>query len=245
MAFNIHFLTQMSSPPKPWESKPNNNSVINPPSSSSLPTPPASALSTPSVSTDSLVGIPALPSRPETSSLPNTRNSSLNSVYGNTAGGYGATGYGTNGYGTTGYGVTNGYGATGYSGGLYGSNMGIHGNRMSPYGSSYGGGLYGSGGMYGGLYGNNMGMYGNRIGGYGNRLGPNGMPFEGGEMSFTQQMELSTQSTFQILDQIVQVFIIIMIIRLISLLGFWRVCANVRVNFFRNAVFLHGHDRCR
>lgn len=61
--------------------------------------------------------------------------------------------------------------------------------------------MYGGGGMYGG------GMYGNRMmGGYGNRgMGPNGMPFEGGEMSFTQQMEMSTQSTFQILDQVVQV----------------------------------------
>lgn len=64
--------------------------------------------------------------------------------------------------------------------------------------------------MYGG-YGNRMtgmgGMYNynNRMGMGMSRIGPNGMPIENG-MSFTQQMELSTQSTFQILDQIVQAF---------------------------------------
>ena len=245
----------MASPPKPWETNilPTSNNNIN--FTSSLPSPPESTLTTPSASTNSLSGIPEIPSRPEINPLTNTRPSALNSVYGNPTGGYGTgygTGYGSTGYGTTGYGTagygTAGYGATGYGGGLYGGNsMGMYGNRMSPYGS---GGLYGSsyggGGMYGG---NSMGMYGNRMNPYGNRMGPNGMPFEGGEMTFTQQMELTTQSTFQILDQVVQVsnpLNKMMIILCFFLLGFWRICTNARVDFFCYTVFVYGHDwSCR
>ena len=37
------------------------------------------------------------------------------------------------------------------------------------------------------------------------RLGPNGFPIEE-NITFAQQMEQSTQSTFQVLDQIVQAF---------------------------------------
>jgi peroxin-13 len=114
---------------------------------------------------------------------------------------YGTGAYGSGAYGT-GYGT--GYGATGsgYGSGMYGNRMGMGGmygaNSYGNYGAMAGG--YGT--MTGG-YGS--GMYGNRMGMGNVRLGPNGFPIEE-NISFAQQMEQSTQSTFQVLDQIVQAF---------------------------------------
>lgn len=189
-----------SSPLKPWEVANNNNNNLAKSNSTSLPTP----LSTPATSSENLVATNGVSSMPELPSRPQQMAARPLGYNGNGIGAGGAySGYGTygGGYGSTtgygGYGTSTGYGGMSRfgGGGLYGSSM---------YGSSmYGNSMYGAGGMYGG-----GGMYGNRMmSGYGSRggIGPNGMPFEGGEMSFTQQMELSTQSTFQILDQIVQV----------------------------------------
>ena len=106
--------------------------------------------------------------------------------------GYGAGGYGAGGYGNT-YG--GGYGNT--YGSPYGSMMGT---GYSGYGSGMGYNRFGTG--------YSSGLYGNRFGNYNNTgMGPmGGPPFEGGEVSFSRQMEMSTQSAFQTLDQIVQTF---------------------------------------
>ncbi|KAJ3258473.1 Peroxisomal membrane protein PAS20 [Boothiomyces macroporosus] len=105
---------------------------------------------------------------------------------------------GFNSYGNTGYG-------TGYNN--YNSGYGGYNSGYGGYGgyNSYGGGMnrfgYGGYNSYGsGMYGG--GVYGNSM--YGMRrpmmMGPDG------DMSLTQRMEQSTQSTFQVLDQIVQSF---------------------------------------
>jgi peroxin-13 len=121
--------------------------------------------------------------------------------YGST--GYGSTGYG-GGYGTTGYGST-GYGSTGYGMGGYGSSYGGYGSSYGGMGSRYGMGGYGSsygmggyGGMYGGMGGYNR--YGGQMGGmYGGMGDPN-------EPGLSQQMEMGTRATFQVIEQIVGAF---------------------------------------
>ena len=178
----------MASPPKPWETSGGGTSSHPMSSETSSSIPPANT------NTNAALSSPSIPNRPTSLMRQNQFGTGYNSGYNSYGTGYGTgygAGYGT-GYGSTGYGT--GYGASryggGYGGGMYGGGM-------------YGGGMYGSG-MYGhGMYGGTGGMYGNRFG------NPRGMgpPFgENGEMSFMQQMEASTQSTFQIIDQIVQAF---------------------------------------
>ncbi|KAI9295397.1 hypothetical protein K502DRAFT_324363 [Neoconidiobolus thromboides FSU 785] len=197
----------MPSPPKPWETKGNsaqasfNGNAA--PSSSSTPFPP----------TDSSANSaqPPLPSRPDfgSSTTSNIGLGNNTSSYGLGSSSYGSgygSGYGSSygsGYGSM-YGSSYGSGYGGGMGSMYGSGYG------SGYGSSYGSG-YGS--MYGGGYGSGMGsMYGG-MGGYGmNRYGPyNRMGMNGGRMgpedpSFAHQMQLSTQSTFQLLERVVGTF---------------------------------------
>lgn len=100
-------------------------------------------------------------------------------------------------------------GGIGYGGGMggYGGNMGTYGSGMGTYGG-YGG--YSGYSGYGGGYGNTYGGYGGgmgmgRFGGMGGMGGMYNRRMDG-DPTFTQQMELSTQSTFQTLDQIVQAF---------------------------------------
>lgn len=86
---------------------------------------------------------------------------------------------------------------------------------MSRFGSGGYSGGYGSGGYGSSMYGSGMGGYGSGMGGYGNnrmgmygqqRIGPNGIPYNEGDMSLSQRLEQSSQSTFQVLDNIVQAF---------------------------------------
>jgi peroxin-13 len=79
----------------------------------------------------------------------------------------------------------------GYGG--YGSYSGGYGSYSSGYGR-FGGGGYGNG-MYGGGYGSGYSSYNRRL-----------MPNHLDGNSLMQRMEQSTQSTFQMLDQIVQAF---------------------------------------
>ncbi|KAJ3279435.1 Peroxisomal membrane protein PAS20 [Borealophlyctis nickersoniae] len=134
---------------------------------------------------------------------------------------YGSTGYGGgygSGYGGA-YGSTTGYGSYGASSpyNSYGSSYGGYGtspyNRLgSSYGSTYGGSTYGG---YGSTYGSRYGGIGGYGGGYGaspyNRMGgaygaQGPMGPDGGPLPLAAQLEQSTQSTFQTIDQIVQAF---------------------------------------
>lgn len=91
---------------------------------------------------------------------------------------------------------------SGYGTGGYGSYGGYASGPYSSFGNGYGNNYNGSFGMNR-MYGGYGGGYGS-FGGY-NRFGMNRpMALEGTSMS--QRMELSTQSTFQMLDQIVQTF---------------------------------------
>lgn len=180
----------MGSPLKPWET-----------SGQSIPVPEPQSYPTPT--NDSYQPI-SIPPRPE---------------FGGAVGGI--QGYGEPAYGAQTYGGQYGqsYGQGGYGQGAYGSmgyGMNRYGNNYSsPYSSTmnrYGGGYNSYGGGYnrfaGGQYG--QGQYGNPGMGMG-QMAP-------GEMPLTQRMEQSTQQTFQMLDQIVQV--------LVADAGVWRVCAD-------------------
>jgi peroxin-13 len=130
---------------------------------------------------------PAIPTRP-------TSNIGINGMgavgYGQT-GAYGGIGTGMGGYGNS-YAGMGGYGQSTYGG--------IGGYGQNSYGG-YGGNSYGMNRMS--SYGGGMNSYG---GGYGNqRFGMNGMGMNG-VPTMQQQMEQSTQSTFQMLDQVVQTF---------------------------------------
>jgi peroxin-13 len=109
----------------------------------------------------------------------------------------------------TSLGTTSAY-STPYS--TYGANR--FGSAYSPYGSYGGsyGGLYGGGGYggmgYGGYGGGGYGGYGYGMGGMGG-MGPMGMmggPMDPNNPSLTQQLEVSTQQTFAVLQSIVQTF---------------------------------------
>ncbi|KAI9356323.1 Peroxin 13, N-terminal region-domain-containing protein [Zopfochytrium polystomum] len=104
------------------------------------------------------------------------------STYGSTYGGYGS-GYG-------GYGSYNRFG-TGYGG--YGSTYNRFGSGYGGYGGGYGG--YGTG-----AFGQRPGMYG------AGPMGPMGNPNNPNEIPLTAQIEQSTSSAFQVMDQVVQSF---------------------------------------
>ncbi|CAO3585728.1 unnamed protein product [Absidia cylindrospora] len=182
----------MPSPPKPWEV--NNGTTI-----TSTVTTPSAAIA----ATTNNTNTPPIPDRSTTPITTMNRPGAYGtSGYGQT--GYGTTGYGTTGYGTSGYGSTgygtSGYGSTGYGMGSYGSSYGGMGSRYGGYGSYGGmGSSYGMGGYGGGMYGG-MGGY-NRFGN--NRMGGMGGPEEPG---LTQQMEMGTRATFEVVEQIVGAF---------------------------------------
>ncbi|SAM05295.1 hypothetical protein [Absidia glauca] len=186
----------MPSPPKPWE--------VNNGTATAAATNPVTSPSGAIAATNSTAS--ATPPIPDRSSATSMTTMNRPGAYGTT--GYGTTGYGTTGYGggygTTGYGST-GYGSTGYGMGGYGSSYGGYGSSYGGMGSRYGMGGYGSsygmggyGGMYGGMGGYNR--YGGQMGGmYGGMGDPN-------EPGLSQQMEMGTRATFQVIEQIVGAF---------------------------------------
>ncbi len=109
-------------------------------------------------------------------------------------------------------------------------------NALGGYGSSYGG--------YGGGYGTGYGT--GYSGGYGYNRPGMGMGPE--DASLTARLEQSTQRTFQTLEQIVQVrfynnyFFCKKKFKIYK--GFWRICSNVRINFFCYPFFIYGHGGC-
>ncbi|KAI8897944.1 Peroxin 13, N-terminal region-domain-containing protein [Globomyces pollinis-pini] len=176
----------MTSPPKPWEQANAASNIA--PAAEAVNTNPALPVRPTSISTMNRPGFGTYPNS-------GTYGAGYGNSYGNSYGsGYGATNSYGGGYGTT-------YGGMGSTyGNSYGSGYGMGMNR---YGAGYGGTYGGYGSSYGmGAYGNRMGM--NGMGGMPMQMGPNGMPM--GDPSLTQRMAESTQSTFQMLDQIVQAF---------------------------------------
>ncbi|CAO3629428.1 unnamed protein product [Cunninghamella blakesleeana] len=190
----------MPSPPKPWEVNGGGNTTT---ASSTPITTPSAAITT--STTDSPPSVPDC-----------TNSTAMTGA--NRPGAYGTSGYGS-GYGTTGYGGMNSYGGLGSSYGGYGSSYGGYGSSYGGYGSSYGGygssyggygsrygmGGYGSyGGMsgyggYGGMGGYGYNRFGNRMGGMGGMGGPEGP-------GLSERMEMSTRSTFEVIEQIVGAF---------------------------------------
>jgi len=174
----------MQSPPKPWE-RANGQGAT---SSSSTPLPSSSSSSN-SNNGSSNSGPPPLPNRPSgVSSLTSSSNfnsSSPSSSFGSYSSPYSRLGSSYGGYGSSFGGGYGGYGSR-FGGGGYGSGFGGAGGYGSygGYGSGFGGGY----GGYGGYGMNRPGMF-----------GPNA-----GNGEFMQQMEQSTQGTFQALDSLVQ-----------------------------------------
>ncbi|KAI8341125.1 Peroxin 13, N-terminal region-domain-containing protein [Chlamydoabsidia padenii] len=187
----------MPSPPKPWE-------VNNGTATTNTVTSPSSAIA--ATTTPSSTGTtPPIPDRSSSTSMTTMNRPGAYGTTGYGTTGYGTTGYGTTGYGTTGYGTTGygtGYGTTGYGMGGYGSSYGGYGSSYGGMASRYGGyggygssyGMGGMGGMYGGMGGYNR--FGNQMGGM---YGPE-------EPGLTQQMEMGTRATFQVIEQIVGAF---------------------------------------
>ncbi|ORZ10811.1 Peroxin 13, N-terminal region-domain-containing protein [Absidia repens] len=177
----------MPSPPKPWE-------VNNGTTTATNVTSPSAAIAATTTTNDT--NTPPIPDRSTTSMTTMNRPGA----------------YGTSGYGQTGYGTT-GYGSAGYGMGSYGSSYGGYGSSYGGYGSSYGGmgSRYGGYGSYGGMgSGYGMGGYGGGMYGgmngynrFGNRMGGMGGPEEPG---LTQQMEMGTRATFEVVEQIVGAF---------------------------------------